>query len=173
MRSMGMTPASPYILWRGRVKRKVSYLVLYNILRCTSTSVVHALILWDGPPLMVRPMSCHVGTGGHIPHTNRPKLDVGHVSWTSINHVSWNARPHPITTYGKTINIYLLVTFCTDTLRYVQGTKGLILTYRRSDSLHIEGYSDSDFVGDVDDRKSTSDYVFTIIGGAISWKTSK
>jgi len=59
------------------------------------------------------------------------------------------------------------------TLRYVQGTKGLMLTYRRSDSLHIEGYSDLDFAGDVDDRKSTSGYVFTLTGGAISWKSSK
>ena len=32
-------------------------------------------------------------------------------------------------------------------LRYVQGTKGLILTYRKSDSLEIEGYSDADFAG--------------------------
>ena len=47
-------------------------------------------------------------------------------------------------------------------LRYVQSTKCLMLTYRRSDSLHIEGYSYSDFVGDVDERKSTSGYVFTI-----------
>ena len=58
-------------------------------------------------------------------------------------------------------------------LSYVQGTKGLMLTYRRSDSLHIEGYSDSDFARDVDDRKSTSGYVFTLTGGAISWKSSK
>ena len=58
-------------------------------------------------------------------------------------------------------------------LRYLQGTKGLMLTYRRSDSLHIEGYSDLDFVGDVDDRKSTSGYVFTLAGGTISWKSSK
>ena len=49
-------------------------------------------------------------------------------------------------------------------LRYLQGTKGLMLTYRRSDSLHLEGYSDSDFAGDVDDRKSTSGYVFTLTG---------
>ena len=53
-------------------------------------------------------------------------------------------------------------------LRYVQGIKGLMLTYRRSDSLHIQGYSDSDFARDVDDRKSTSGYVFTLTGGAIS-----
>ena len=49
-------------------------------------------------------------------------------------------------------------------LRYVQGTKGLMLTYRRSDSLHLEGYLDSDFTGDVYDRKSTSGYVFTLAG---------
>ena len=48
-----------------------------------------------------------------------------------------------------------------------------MLTYRRSDSLHIERYSDSDFTKDVDDRKSTSGYVFTLTGGAISWKSSK
>ena len=57
--------------------------------------------------------------------------------------------------------------------RYLQGTKGLMLTYRRSNSFHIEGYSDLDFVGDLDDRKFTSGYVFTLIGGAISWKSSK
>jgi hypothetical protein len=44
-------------------------------------------------------------------------------------------------------------------------------TYKRSDSLKIVGYSDSDYAGD--DRKSTSRYVFTLIGGAISWKSSK
>ena len=56
-------------------------------------------------------------------------------------------------------------------LRYLQGTKGLMLTYRRSDSLHIEGYIDSDYTGD--DRKCTSRYIFTLAGGAISWKSSK
>ena len=45
------------------------------------------------------------------------------------------------------------------------------MTYRRSDSLHIVGYSDSDYAGD--DRKSTSGYVFTLAGGAISWKSLK
>ena len=29
--------------------------------------VLHALILWAGPPLMVQPMSCLMDTGGHIP----------------------------------------------------------------------------------------------------------
>ena len=43
--------------------------------------------------------------------------------------------------------------------------------YRRSDSLHIEGYTDSDYAGD--GRKSTSGYIFILVGGAISWKSSK
>ena len=56
-------------------------------------------------------------------------------------------------------------------LCYLQGTKSLMLTYRRSYSLHIEGYTDSNYAGD--ERKSTSGYIFTLVGGAISWKSSK
>ena len=48
-----------------------------------------------------------------------------------------------------------------------------MLTYRKSDTLEIEGYSDSDFEGDVDDRKFMSGYIFTLTNGAISWKSSK
>ena len=58
-------------------------------------------------------------------------------------------------------------------LRYVRGTAGLMLTYRKSASLEIEGYLDADFAGDADDRKSTSGYIFTLAKGAISWKSSK
>jgi hypothetical protein len=56
-------------------------------------------------------------------------------------------------------------------LRYLQGTKGLMLTYRKTESLRIVGCSDSDYAGD--DRKSTSGYVFTLAGGEISWKSCK
>jgi hypothetical protein len=45
-------------------------------------------------------------------------------------------------------------------LRYIQGTNGLMLTYKRSDSLEIVGYSDSDFAGCLDTDRSTSGYVF-------------
>jgi hypothetical protein len=40
-------------------------------------------------------------------------------------------------------------------LRYIQDTKGIILTYERSDSLEIVGYSDSDFAGCLDTDKQT------------------
>lgn len=35
------------------------------------------------------------------------------------------------------------------------------------------GFTDSDFAGDSADRKSTSGYVFTLCGGAISWRARK
>ena len=49
-------------------------------------------------------------------------------------------------------------------LRYAQGTKDYMLIYRRSEFLEIKGYSDIDFAGGRDDRKSTSGYVFTLAG---------
>jgi hypothetical protein len=59
-------------------------------------------------------------------------------------------------------------------LRYLQGTKGLMLTYKKSDApLEIVGYSDSDFMGCLDTEKSTSGYIFTLANGVILWKSSK
>ncbi|RVW21621.1 Retrovirus-related Pol polyprotein from transposon TNT 1-94 [Vitis vinifera] len=43
----------------------------------------------------------------------------------------------------------------------------------RVDNLEVVGYSDSDFGGCSDDRKSTSGYIFMLAGGAISWKSVK
>lgn len=58
-------------------------------------------------------------------------------------------------------------------LRYLQGTKNFMLTYKRSDHLEVVGYSDSDFNGCVDYCKSTSGYVFMMAGGAIFWRSVK
>ena len=35
------------------------------------------------------------------------------------------------------------------------------------------GYADTEWAGDVDDRKSTSDYIFLLCGGAVLWKSQK
>jgi hypothetical protein len=48
-----------------------------------------------------------------------------------------------------------------------------MLTYERSDSLEIVGYSDSDFTGCLDTDRSMLGYVFKLAGGAISWSSSK
>jgi hypothetical protein len=48
-----------------------------------------------------------------------------------------------------------------------------MLTYERSYSIEIVGYSDLDFAGCLDTDRSTSGYVFKLTGGAISWSSSK
>jgi hypothetical protein len=58
-------------------------------------------------------------------------------------------------------------------VRYIQGTKSLMLTYERSNSLEIVGYSDLNYVVCLDTEKSTSGYVFKLASGAISWNSSK
>jgi hypothetical protein len=58
-------------------------------------------------------------------------------------------------------------------LRYLQRTKNHMLTYRRSDKLEVIGYTDSDFASYMDSLKSTSDYIFMLARGAISWRSAK
>ncbi|XP_072060230.1 secreted RxLR effector protein 161-like [Arachis hypogaea] len=58
-------------------------------------------------------------------------------------------------------------------LRYLQGTKEHMLTYRRSNHLEVIGYSDLDFAGCVNTRKSTFGYLYLLARGAISWKSAK
>ncbi|XP_074301184.1 secreted RxLR effector protein 161-like [Silene latifolia] len=58
-------------------------------------------------------------------------------------------------------------------LRYLQSTKELMLTYKRSNNLEVIGYSDSDYAGCVDSRKSTFGYLFLLVEGAVSWKSGR
>ncbi|KAL2346633.1 hypothetical protein Fmac_000633 [Flemingia macrophylla] len=58
-------------------------------------------------------------------------------------------------------------------LRYLKGTNDYMLTYRKSNHFEVIGYSDSDYAGCVDSRKSTYGYVFMLARGAISWKSAK
>jgi hypothetical protein len=53
-------------------------------------------------------------------------------------------------------------------LRYLRGTSNYSITYDGS-SDSICGYVDSYFAGDLDKRRSTSGYVFTLAGGPVSW----
>ena len=58
-------------------------------------------------------------------------------------------------------------------MRYLQGTKDYMLMYRQTDNLDLVGYSDEDFAGCVDYRKSTFGYIFIMAGGAVSWRSVK
>ena len=58
-------------------------------------------------------------------------------------------------------------------IRYLQETKDYKLMYRQTSNLKVVGYSDLDFAGYVDSRKSTSGYIFILATGAISWRSVK
>ena len=53
-------------------------------------------------------------------------------------------------------------------MRYRQGTKDDKLMYRRIDNLEVISYFDSDYIGYINSRTSTSEYVFMLIGGDVS-----
>jgi len=57
-------------------------------------------------------------------------------------------------------------------LRYLKGTMSYGIHYSGYPSV-FEGYSDSNWISDADELKATSGYVFTLGGGAVSWRSRK
>ncbi|XP_057981300.1 secreted RxLR effector protein 161-like [Malania oleifera] len=58
-------------------------------------------------------------------------------------------------------------------LRYLQGTRDFGLFYKKAEKLELFGFTDSDYAGDQDDRRSTSGYVFMLGTRAVSWSSKK
>nr|XP_023897402.1 uncharacterized protein LOC112009298 [Quercus suber] len=57
--------------------------------------------------------------------------------------------------------------------RYLQGTKEFGLFYKNGEKSNLFGFTDIDYVGDSNDRKSTSRYVFMMGIGVVSWPSKK
>lgn len=58
-----------------------------------------------------------------------------------------------------------------EVLRYVAGTQSLGINFGLEDNSVLIGYCDADYAGDLDNRRSTTGYVFTLNGGSISWSS--
>ncbi|CAM8900101.1 unnamed protein product [Rhodiola kirilowii] len=58
-------------------------------------------------------------------------------------------------------------------LKYVNSTIDFCLFYKRRGNFHLQGYTDADFDGDLDERKSTSGYVFMCNDTSVSWGSKK
>lgn len=58
-------------------------------------------------------------------------------------------------------------------LRYLKGTKHWKVRFDCNKELTLFGYSNSDWGGDLDTRRSTSDYIFKMCGGPVSSKSKK
>ena len=79
-------------------------------------------------------------------------------------HSQWGAWPDSVAILPSSIGWHL---------RYLNGTANFGLLYRKGDSDKCDGYSDADWAGSLDDRKSTSGYLFQCSGAAVSWKSCK
>ena len=58
-------------------------------------------------------------------------------------------------------------------LRYLKGTTEYGIFYNKGGDDELVAYTDSNHVGDLNDRKSTSGYVFLLSSGAVSWSSRK
>lgn len=58
-------------------------------------------------------------------------------------------------------------------LCYVKGTLDFGLLYSSSKELKLVGYCDSDWAGNLDDRKSTTGFVFFLGDAAFTWRSKK
>jgi hypothetical protein len=59
-------------------------------------------------------------------------------------------------------------------LRYLKGTKdvGLLFDANSNNAKSLLGYVDADYGQDLDGRRSTTGYMFTLGGGCISWRST-
>ena len=57
-------------------------------------------------------------------------------------------------------------------MRYILGTADLGLKLKLDDIVgsHLVGYVDSDFASDLDKRRSTTGYMFTLAKAPVSWR---
>jgi hypothetical protein len=58
-------------------------------------------------------------------------------------------------------------------LRYLKGTMKHGPSYGRTGDRELTGYSDADWAGDTESRRSTTGFVFTLAGAAISWNSKR
>jgi hypothetical protein len=58
-------------------------------------------------------------------------------------------------------------------LRYLAGTKNLGIWYRKSKEFILIGFTDSDWAGSIEDRKSTLGSCFILGTGVVSWNSKK
>ena len=58
-------------------------------------------------------------------------------------------------------------------LRYLKGTAELALTYTTEGNASLTGYSDADWAGDRDTRRSTSGMTFMLQGASITWSSKR
>ena len=58
-------------------------------------------------------------------------------------------------------------------LRYLKGISSLGIFFKKNGHLDIQAYTDADWAGDRDDKRSTSGYFILVGGNLVTWKSKK
>ncbi|GMI92937.1 cysteine-rich RLK (RECEPTOR-like protein kinase) 8 [Hibiscus trionum] len=58
-------------------------------------------------------------------------------------------------------------------LRYLKGTPGKGLHFKKTTSRYVEIYTDADWAGSVNDKRYTSGYYSYVWGNLVSWRSKK
>ena len=96
----------------------------------------------------------------------------------SLNHLATFSRPDIANAVSK-LSQFLQdptethFTAARHVLRYLKRFRNLRITYGHAKELSVLGYSDSDWGSDLNDRKSTTGYVFMVNKGPVSWNSHK
>jgi hypothetical protein len=96
----------------------------------------------------------------------------------SLNHLAVFSRPD-ISCAVSTLSQFLQdptethMTAARHILRYLKGTGHFCITYGACKELRILGFSDSNWGGNLNDRKSTTGYLYMINNGLVSWTSHK
>ncbi|XP_047315864.1 uncharacterized mitochondrial protein AtMg00810-like [Impatiens glandulifera] len=89
-----------------------------------------------------------------------------------------NTRPnitHSVSLLSRILNETSQIHFAAAKriLRYLKATKTQGIEFKKESERKLVGYIDSDWVGSIDDRKSTSDYIFCLGSNVILWSSRK
>ncbi|XP_059659021.1 secreted RxLR effector protein 161-like [Cornus florida] len=58
-------------------------------------------------------------------------------------------------------------------LQYLRGTSSYGICYTYTNKFELHDFSDSDWASSIEDRRSTSGYIFNLGAGAVSWCSKK
>ena len=58
-------------------------------------------------------------------------------------------------------------------LHYLKGNPGRGILFKKGESLTLEAYTDADYAGSLDDRRSTSGYCTLLGGNLVTWRSKK
>ena len=108
-----------------------------------------------------------------------PEKDVPYQSAIgSLMYVYQATRPdlgYSISTLSRYNNCYTQVhwTAVKRVLKYLQGTANICLTFSKHTDPSLVGYCDASWAPNPDDPRSVTGYIFTFMGGAVSWNSKR